>query len=450
MDVEASRQLPDKILHIQTLNKKEATRAEGRRLAKDCGLVIGRPREMGRHLSMHCGGAPNEIKEWASALNAKPKNLEASAASGISLLSARASSEQESCPPSKRQKTPATNSGIASVKDFSVHGPLHRYNRKQHNRLLAELLAVEKVPFRFLESESFRNLQAFYVGGRNILERDNLLIYARKIRKEVLTPRFEMAKLRISETLKKHRFRETGCSLHDDGWVSRAKEHFSAVCVGAPSADTDSVTVAVCPISETELHGVAVAKNWERLLLLAANEEPLSEYPEGFFGALPSQITSLVCDDASVNNRARRILSLRFPNLILLPCYAHCFALVCGDLLKSKSAPVMADAAFLVTFFNNSSNKWLPILRQEMIEVYGKSTALVNSCVTRWTSTWLSYVSLLQVKTAFERVPLNATALPWIQEANGSNSKRHVSLKRAIGIIRDHSFKLQEVLGKII
>jgi hypothetical protein len=106
---------------------------------------------------------------------------------------------------------------------------------------------------------------------------------------------------------------------------------------------------------------------------------------------------AFVLDSFGLNVRAQRIAALRHPRLIPIPFVVHVMALICGDYLsRSRRARVIQESECIVHFFNSSTSVWLPLLRTEMTRTLGSPLALVSAVATRWTSTWISSVSVIQ------------------------------------------------------
>jgi hypothetical protein len=175
-------------------------------------------------------------------------------------------------------------------------------------------------------------------------------------------------------------------TLADDGWSSRRKIHYSIITIGAPVVPAE--TVALFRISPLHRQGVAIAKGWEKIIILGDRSAALEDYPPGFALPLPRSPSAFVSDSAGPNVRARAIASLRHPKQIFLPCLAHVFALLCGDYITSSiHRAVIARSQRVVHFFNSSSSVWLPLLRAEVGRTLGTSLSLVFAVATRWTST---------------------------------------------------------------
>jgi hypothetical protein len=177
------------------------------------------------------------------------------------------------------------------------------------------------------------------------------------------------------------------------------------------------------------------------LILLGGRGAPLDDYPAGFAVPLPGPPSVFVADSSGPNVRARAYASLRHPDIIFIPCFAHIFGLLCGDYLTaSHHSAVIAKSQHVVHFFNSSSSLWLPLLRTEVSRTLGTSHALVSAVATRWTSTWLSAVSVLLVRDALASLFTASAAKERVQEALASQSSKHKGLRDVLSIVRDPSF----------
>lgn len=123
--------------------------------------------------------------------------------------------------------------------------------------------------------------------------------------------------------------------------------------------------------TETEHHGIAVARSLEKTIVKIL-----------FKLKLP--LACVCTDDAGQYGRARRILQLRWPSIIFIPCFAHQANLIVGKLLRSSFSDIIRKAATLVKFFNRSSSCWLLRLQKEMKSLYGSTWALLYMGKTRW------------------------------------------------------------------
>jgi hypothetical protein len=128
-------------------------------------------------------------------------------------------------------------------------------------------------------------------------------------------------------------------TLADDGWDSRREVHYAAVTIGMPLVPSE--TIALSRIQPTEPHGVAGAKAREQPILIGDRAAPLAEYPAGFALPLPMSPSAFVLDSPGPNIRARAIASWRHPGVVFIPCFAHIFALLCGDYLTASRYPTV-------------------------------------------------------------------------------------------------------------
>lgn len=64
--VAARRELSANVLSVEKLLGDDKTKEEGRNLAKESGMLVGRKREMMRHLKSECASVPGNVKHWMS------------------------------------------------------------------------------------------------------------------------------------------------------------------------------------------------------------------------------------------------------------------------------------------------------------------------------------------------------------------------------------------------
>lgn len=136
------------------------------------------------------------------------------------------------------------------------------------------------------------------------------------MRNKILPARYSLAVLRNQERLKLKGMRSGGYTVHDDGWASHSKAHFSGVSITRTGSQAQ--TVAVCQIFPSDLHGVSIARAWEQMYLLFNSDSSASNYPPGFCVALPRPSSAFCSDDAGANSRGRRIGSIRIPEIIFV------------------------------------------------------------------------------------------------------------------------------------
>jgi hypothetical protein len=153
-----------------------------------------------------------------------------------------------------------------------------------HGLLIAQLISVHKVPFHVICSPEFRELQDLYVASADRTLKSGLVFYPRKIRHEMLPLRYIQAVARSRARIHASTL-SNQLTLADDGWASRPKVRYAAVTIGVPLVPSEMI--ALSRIQSTELHGVAVYKAWEQLILLGDRAAPLAEYPAAFALPLP-------------------------------------------------------------------------------------------------------------------------------------------------------------------
>ncbi|KAG2939338.1 hypothetical protein PC110_g2487 [Phytophthora cactorum] len=82
-------------------------------------------------------------------------------------------------------------------------------------------------------------------------------------------------------------------------------------------------------------------------------------------------IGAVVTDDAGQCSRARRILALRWPNVVFLKCFAHDVNNLVKSILRSSAFRlVTSQAQKAVKTLNTSSAKWLKRAQEMMIQTY--------------------------------------------------------------------------------
>jgi hypothetical protein len=106
----------------------------------------------------------------------------------------------------------------------------------------------------------------------------------------------------------------------------------------------------------------------------------------------------------------------------------------------SIHSTVVAKSQNIVTVLNSSSSFWFPLLQLEVNLTLVTSLSLVSSVATRWTSTWLSAVSLLQAQDSLLSVLNSNAGKDRVQEALLSTAIRHKSLRDVVEIVGDTSF----------
>jgi hypothetical protein len=176
-------------------------------------------------------------------------------------------------------------------------------------------------------------------------------------------------------------------------------------------------------------------------MLIIHRGVPLEDYPLGFALRLPRSPSAVVSDSADPNVRARTITSLQHPNIIFLLCLAHTFALTCGDYITSSSHHAfMAQSQRVVHFSTSAPRCGCRCFVPKSREPSANRCPFFLAVATRWTSTWLSAVSVLQVCNALRSAFTSAEGKEQVLDAMTSRSVKYKNLKDVIEIVRSQTF----------
>ncbi len=411
---------PNLLAELATLFQTDKKLA--RKQAREANLIIGRKREMSRHLKSDCKEAPQSVREWAAThLSMKKLN------SSLPKENIGATDENDDILSSPGSKRSLEQNG---VDDNDAGKKRSRRDEDAHHRIIAEMICCDRITFSFFESPRFRRLQKFYAGGRDL----GIKIDSNKIRQVIIPSRFDEAVKNTVARVQKCGFDTKEFTIHDSWWASLRKPHSRAMTISRPASA--SHTIAMYTIEPSELHGPAIAKKWEELMTCSTSPEI-----DGVFCGLPREPSAFSTDDTSANRRARRIAALRHPDKIFLPCMAHEFGFMCCDLLtKCSRASSIVDSLFLVRFFN-SSPRWHSRLRNEIRRLSGDLMRSPDtSVVARWTSMWLSAISVLQNKDAYSRVITTRSAQGLLDKAKQSRNPDLAPVRRMVQIASNSSF----------
>ncbi|EIW73939.1 hypothetical protein CONPUDRAFT_78412 [Coniophora puteana RWD-64-598 SS2] len=112
-----------------------------------------------------------------------------------------------------------------------------------------------------------------------------------------------------------------------------------------------------------------------------------------------SQVIAVVTDASGESRKARQLLGIKFPSMIVLDCYAHQINLIVGNYFKSRSD------LFVYTNLANKLISWLrgKIIFLALIKEFQKNTgesatAVIWAVLTRWTAHFMAYKRLLDLK----------------------------------------------------
>lgn len=108
---------------------------------------------------------------------------------------------------------------------------------------------------------------------------------------------------------------------------------------------------------------------------------------------------AVVTDASGECRKARRVLALKYPDMMFLDCYAHQVNLVVGDYFKSQASVLeFADSATELISWLRSKTQILALLR-EIQARYGENAvkAVIRAVLTRWTAHYQAYARLLDL-----------------------------------------------------
>lgn len=235
-------------------------------------------------------------------------------------------------------------------------------------------------------------------------------------------------------------------TMLEDGWMSRAKDIVSGVVAGRPGSP--AYTVAILPIAPSDLHGLAIVCSTENIVLKCSESGDQIHWQRDVpdYGS-PAVPTNRVLHRFGRSEHLRagdphRSLS----GVVCIPSFAHVAAPKCGYILaEGTKAKAIAKALYLVNFFSSSNAKWLARLRDEMLSdsnIKRFTFVLIAGVVTRWTTSWLSALSVLRAYKNMRRLLRNNMYEAELDTRCRSSSNIHKSLKIVIAIVEDPDFLL--------
>eukprot|EP00644_Phytophthora_capsici_P016660 jgi/Phyca11/122374/e_gw1.47.132.1 len=264
-----------------------------------------------------------------------------------------------------------------------VNTPQRRFSKSQKQtleRLLVEFQAGNLLPDLFIERSCTKALLEYlcpgigsYLPSRRVLGGRILKNHAAHCRDVQI------------QNLKQMQITTGGyVNFLSDVWQNISREHLLGCQL---QLFGQSLTYSL-PQAGSRHDGAAIAEEMDTILNQVANE--------GW------DVGAGVTDNAGQCGRARRILALRWPNMVFLFCFAHCINNIVKAVLKSAFADVAKDATAAVKSLNASSSKWLVRARALMTECYAKPLALFTLCETRWNSMQSCFASLLRVRSSLK------------------------------------------------
>ena len=288
-----------------------------------------------------------------------------------------------------RQKRRILND--SSILEYFVR-PMSEEEVSDMEEKLIEMIVDSHLPFNIVERPSFlrfvsslRNTANTRIPGRTKLK-EKLLVGAAKVAKDDL---LELVKTELG---KGHH-----AGLIVDVWMNVRKIHIEGVILKAG----DEFFALQADQADYEHDGMAVARGWEVLIIRVGDEYHGLYY--------------FLSDDAGQCSRARRILALRHPHMIWMRCWAHQINLMVHSLIKNAGFAAVCKQAIMATNkITASSSKWMPQLKNVVVDFYGKkvSSKIYTVAETRWNTTQQCFASQLRMRDAcknfvqkFENVP---------------------------------------------
>eukprot|EP00918_Siedleckia_nematoides_P085883 GHVU01189141.1.p1 GENE.GHVU01189141.1~~GHVU01189141.1.p1 ORF type:complete len:522 (-),score=40.40 GHVU01189141.1:38-1603(-) len=191
------------------------------------------------------------------------------------------------------------------------------------------------------------------------------------------------------------RLRDEGCAvgLRIDAWESTAHREIVGVMVGTGItwfAYEDALGTGSGNVGNDEAyHGIATAKKLESAIMNVSTELTLP--------------VSCVCtDEAGEMSRAKKILSLRWPAMYFLKCYAHQVNRLARDVLVyGVFARVTGVISRMLTTISRSK-VWRNRLRNIAKQIYGTEHTLIQPTTNRWNSFQASFAQLLRLRSAIQ------------------------------------------------
>ena len=284
--------------------------------------------------------------------------------------------------------SPSPGPGPARGPTKTLHSyyPLARLSKSELENsldMLVEFIVDSRQPYAVVQRPSFlRLVDSLRPGASKHMPSRQTVSHA-------LIPRkAEVASTNIKQRIAAALRQDFRIGLIVDGWVDVNRCHIDGYILKVGGEDSP-----LCAIeASAEGHAIAVAKDWESLIVDGHAD-------------IPGAICYLVSDDAGACSRARRILKLRHPHVVFVMCWAHQINLMVKHLLQGSEFSEWAKKAIEATnAINKSSSKHLPDLRSSLEHIYGKKVALTLHSVgeTRWNTMQATLAAQLRVRTGLK------------------------------------------------
>lgn len=152
---------------------------------------------------------------------------------------------------------------------------------------------------------------------------------------------------------------------------------------------------------------------------------------------------AVVTDASGECRKARRVLALKYPDMMFLDCYAHQVNLVVGDYFKSQASVLeFADSATELISWLRSKTQILALLR-EIQAKYGEDAvkAVIRAVLTRWTAHYQAYARLLDLHVLLVMlVDMDSRRVETEQCVIAGDAKAKKKAKVMVALIRNNTF----------
>ena len=174
-------------------------------------------------------------------------------------------------------------------------------------------------------------------------------------------------------------------TLAIDGWNTTTGSHIIGASLSTCADDKFLYENFKLPGSED---GIETAKLFERILHF-------------FEKKVGKKIQCVITDNASQCSKARRLLTHRYPDILMHYCMAHQINLITGKASKIFGKGVVERASKLI-YKLRDTRRHLGLFNSLCSELYNKSdgVALKPFCQTRWNSAYFCMTSVLRTRTA--------------------------------------------------
>ena len=310
----------------------------------------------------NCPNAPPGIRIQYSAKTAAPPKSRGSASSSSTSKIAKIATAVKS--EHTNADSACKTEEYGSIHSYVVPVGLKRDEIPTYHSLVTKMVIDCKLPFDIVKQPTFHKLLDYLRPKASLSLPSPYQVGGRLLKQEV-----EQADLYNKMLM--HAAVEKGyyARLAMDGWMDVKKRHIEGVVLilGPCVFDQDSRQAGA------DNHGIACA---------AMIEEEVSKNKQ-------HNIRFVVTDDAGQMGRARRIVVLRHPSLVLHHCFAHQINLMVRQIVFIDEFQNHVKQAILAaSTLMKSSLRWKTVLESVLEAWYGKRGVLMLATLaeTRWNS----------------------------------------------------------------